>query len=283
MTHALDLGESPATWLPGVSFLHGVPVSANAGTVPDPSNLAGNPLVYASPLMQERRRRILKETRRLIAAKGLANFGVRELCLQAEIAPRTLYNHFSSKERAAAIAIKEAFDEIRYDVHFKTEATSIEGMIDRAIAINSRNLRARNYALAVVTIYFSPSSTEDVWDVLRQMGTGGITVLLESLAARGQIEPWADIAEVALTFSNTSFAIINEWCLGRLGDDDYLRRVVEALLLLLCGVCRGAARETALRYLADIRRTGRLPSFPKPVYRFKAPAAGEARPDQPRP
>lgn len=242
----------------------------------DQSNLAGNTLVYASPLIQERRRRILKETRRLIAQKGLANFSVRELCHQADIAQRTLYNHFSSKERAAAFAIKEAFDEIRYHVHFKTEATTIEGMIDRAIAINTRNLRARNYALAVVTIYFSPSTTDDVWEVLQKMGTGGITILLESLAANGQIEPWADIEEVALTFSNTSFAIINEWCLGRLSDAAYIRRVVDALLLLLCGACRGKARETAMRILQDIRRTGELPYFPKPTYRFKADAADQA-------
>lgn len=238
----------------------------------DESSPVGNPLVYSSPLMQERRRRILKETRKLIAQKGLANFSVRELCKQADIAQRTLYNHFSSKERVAALAIKEAFDEIRYHVNFKTSATSIEGMIDRAIAINSRNLRARNYALAVVTIYFSSTSTDDVWEVLQNLGTTGITVLLRSLAEAGQIEDWADIDEVALNFSNTSFAIINEWCMGRLSDEDYLRRVVEALLLLLCGVSRGEARETAMQYLIQIKKTGRLPSFPIPSVRLSPSA-----------
>lgn len=236
----------------------------------DESSPVGTPLVYSSPLMQERRRRILKETRKLIAQKGLANFSVRELCEQADIAQRTLYNHFSSKERVAALAIKEAFDEIRYHVNFKTSATSIEGMIDRAIAINSRNLRARNYALAVVTIYFSPTSTDDVWEVLQNLGTTGITVLLQSLAEAGQIEDWADIDEVALNFSNTSFAIINEWCMGRLSDKDYLRRIVEALLLLLCGVCRGEARGTAMQYLMQIKQTGNLPSFPIPSVRFSS-------------
>jgi len=236
----------------------------------------GNPLVYSSPLIHERRRRILKETRKLIAQKGLANFSVRELCKHADIAQRTLYNHFSSKERVAALAIKEAFDEIRYHVHFKTEATTIEGMIDRALAINSSNLRAKNYALAVTTIYFSPTSTDDVWEVLQKMGTNGITVLLESLAAQGEIEEWADIGEVALTFSNTSFAIVNEWCLGRLSDDDYLRRIVDALLLLLAGVCRGQSLETVRRYLREIKEKGSLPSFPTPTWRFndRASAAG---------
>jgi len=233
---------------------------------------AGNPLVYSSPLIHERRRRILKETRKLIAEKGLANFSVRELCNQADIAQRTLYNHFSSKERVAALAIKEAFDEIRYHVHFKTSATTIEGMIDRAIAINSRNLRAKNYALAVTTIYFSPTSTDDVWEVLQKMGTNGITVLLESLAEQGEIEDWADIEEVALTFSNTTFAIINEWCLGRLTDEDYLRRIVDAVLLTLAGVCKGTALDTVRRYLREIKQTGTLPSFPMPTWRFNQQA-----------
>jgi hypothetical protein len=106
------------------------------------------------------------------------------------------------------------------------------------------------------------------------MGTNGITELLESLAANGEIEEWADIEEVALTFSNTSFAIINEWCLGRLSDENYLRRVVDSLLFLLCGVCRGEARATAQRHLSEIRKTGKLPSFPMPSFRFSRQAAG---------
>lgn len=229
------------------------------------SSSSANPLVYSSPLIHERRRRILKETRKLIAEKGLANFGIRELCKRADVAQRTLYNAFSSKERVAALAIKEAFDELRYNINYNTSASTIEGMIDRAIAINSRNLKAKNYALAVAAIYFSPTTPHDVWEMLRKMGTGGMTELLESIAAAGQLEDWADIDEVAINFSNMSFAIINEWCMGRLTNEDYIRRIVDALLLLILSASKGKARKTAEKFLRDIRTNGVLPKFPAPT------------------
>ena len=235
---------------------------------------AGNPLVYSSPLIQERRRRILKEARRLIAEKGLTNFGVRELAQRADVAQRTLYNAFSSKERIAALAIKEAFEEIRYHVNYRTVATTVEGMIDRAIAINTRNLKARNYALTVASIYFSPTTPRDVWEVLNTIGTGGMRELLAAVKARGDLEEWVIIDDVAGNFSNMTFAIINEWCMGVLSDDEYLRRIVESLLLLLLGTTHGATRASAERYQRDIRATGALPTMPRPTWRATPLAAG---------
>ena len=234
---------------------------------------SANPLVYSSPLIHERRRRILKETRKLISEKGLANFGIRELCARADVAQRTLYNAFSSKERVAALAIKEAFDELRQSTNYSTQAATIEGLIDRVITVNTRNLKAKNYALAVATIYFSPTTPQDVWEMLRKMGTAGITEVLENLAASRQLEEWVDIDEVAINFSNLSYAIINEWCLGRLTDRDYLRRLVDALLLLLLSATKGKARKTAERRLLDIRPSGALPVFPAPPRRGKAGVA----------
>jgi AcrR family transcriptional regulator len=237
--------------------------------------LGGNPLTYSSPLIHERRQRILRETRKLIAEKGIANFGVRELSKRAGVAQGTLYNAFSSKERIVALAIKDAFDEIRMHVYYKTPADTIEGLLDRAIKINSRNLRARNYAMAVTTIYFSPTTPNDVWIILHQMGTSGITEFLRRLQADGLLEDWVIVEDIAVTFSNMTYGIIHEWSLGRISDDDYLRRIAEALLLLAISVSKGDARTTAQRYLTDIRFKGELPHFP--MARWRPPKAGEER------
>lgn len=233
-------------------------------STPEPG---GKPLIYSSPLIQERRQRILKETRKLIAEKGIANFGVRELSKRAGVAQGTLYNAFSSKERIVALAIKDAFDEIRMHVYYKTPADTIEGLLDRAIKINSRNLKARNYAMAVTTIYFSPTTPNDVWTILHQMGTSGITEFLRRLKADGQLEDWVIIEDIAVTFSNMTYAIIHEWSLGRITDSDYLRRIVEAFLLLAISVSKGEARSTAQGYMTGIHRDGSLPEFPMARWR----------------
>jgi len=44
------------------------------------------PQTYSSPAILARRRRILEETRRLIAEQGLVNFNMNELCKRAGVA-----------------------------------------------------------------------------------------------------------------------------------------------------------------------------------------------------
>lgn len=202
----------------------------------------------------------------MIAEKGIANFGVRELSQRANVAQGTLYNAFSSKERIVALAIRDAYDEIRLRIHYKTAADTIEGLLDRAIAINRRNLKSRNYALAVTSIYFSTSPPADVWNILRQMGTNGITEFMFRMKSDGLLKKWVIIEDIAISYSNTNYGIINEWALGRLSDRDYLRRIAEALLLLTASVSKGAACETAQRYMRYIRETGDLPPFPSALW-----------------
>ncbi|WP_279380280.1 TetR/AcrR family transcriptional regulator [Sphingosinicella soli] len=47
---------------------------------------------YSSPLMQERRRRIMAEARALLAEGGEAGFNMRELSRRAGVSSRTLYH-----------------------------------------------------------------------------------------------------------------------------------------------------------------------------------------------
>lgn len=228
-------------------------------------------LVYSSPRIHERRQRILKEARKLIAEKGLANFGVRELSKRADVAQRTLYNAFSSKERIAALAIQESFELLRQHVRYKTDGDTLEGMLDRIIAINRQNLGSPNFALAMSSIYFSPSTPADVWNILHHMAAAGITEMLGRFREMGELEDWVIIEDMAISYANMAYSTIHDWGLRRIGNEDYLRRMAEALLLLVVGCSRGDTQAKAEQYLQDIRLTGRLPAFPLPSWR--APAA----------
>ena len=68
-------------------------VSAELSAHPDKQ------LVYSSPSIHERRRRILREARRLLAESGLEKFSIRTLCKRADVAQRTLYNAFHNRDR----------------------------------------------------------------------------------------------------------------------------------------------------------------------------------------
>ncbi|NML94523.1 TetR/AcrR family transcriptional regulator [Novosphingobium olei] len=224
------------------------------------------PLLYVSPLILERRRRLLREARQMIADGGIENFSVRELCRRAEVAQRTLYNAFHTKDRVIALAIREAYDAYNDHVRYRTEPHTLDGMLDRTIAINRRNFRVRNYTRAVVAIYFAPGTPRDVWETLRDMSVGWVTGWVEALKARGDLQPWVSAEHFATTMANLQYATINNWTLGRLSDVEYLPHLIERMLLLLIGAVRGQVREEARTHLIEIKRTGQIPTYPLPTW-----------------
>lgn len=224
------------------------------------------PLLYTSPLILERRRRLLREARHMIAEDGIENFSVRKLCQRAEVAQRTLYNAFHNKDRVIALAIREAYDEFNQHVRHRTDANTLPGVIDRTIAINRRNFRVRNYTKAVVSIYFGPATPQDVWETLRDMSVDSIYAWLQVMSARGELQPWVDAEHFATTMANIQYAVINDWCLGRLSDEEYLPRLAEGMLLLLIGAVTGNVRREAEDFLITLRETGEVPKFPAAIY-----------------
>lgn len=224
------------------------------------------PLLYSSPLILERRRRLLREARQMIAEGGIENFSVRRLCQRAEVAQRTLYNAFHNKDRVVALAIREAYDEFNQHVRYRTDEHTLSGVLDRTIAINRRNFRVRNYTKAVVAIYFGPGTPRDVWETLRDMSVNAIHAWLIAMTERGELRPWVHPEHFATTMANVQYSVINDWCLDRLDDDQYLSRLVESMLLLLVGAVQGAVRDEAETFLIELRRSGELPKFPNATW-----------------
>ena len=217
------------------------------------------PLLYFSPMIIARRRRLLKETRHMIAEDGIDGFSIRKLCQRAGVAQRTLYNAFQNKDRLLALAIREAFDEYQAYVQAGSDPASLGGLLSRTIAINRRNFRVRNYTRAVCALYFAPTTPRDVWQTLQDMSLTANRAWLER--RRDDLQPWIDLDHFADALASVQYATINDWCLARLSDADYLPRLAENMLLLLVGAFRDAVADEARDYLDTIRRTGDVGAF----------------------
>lgn len=232
-------------------------------------SIRGHPqraLVYSSLSIRERRQRLLKETRRLIAEKGLQGFTVRELCSRASVAQRTLYNAFHDKDRLIGLAIREVYDEVRQRVRYKTDDLTLAGLLDRAIVLNRGNLHSRNYAQAVAAIYFSPTTSRDLWNILQEMAVGNTSRWLHAVRLRGELHDWVKIDELTNNMANMEYGIIQNWAAGHIRDADYLRVFAEAILLAALAATRGATHAEAAHFLDDIHKTGKLPVFENPVF-----------------
>jgi AcrR family transcriptional regulator len=232
--------------------------------------LVANPsksLSYSSEQIIDRRRRLLSEARRMISEGGLESLSVRKLCQRADVAQRTFYNAYESKDRLIALAIREAFDDFQRFISYKTDPMTLEGLIDRTLSTNRRNFKVRNYTKAVVSIYFSSGTSNDVWMTIQDMAQVGWRDWLEILKARGCLKDWAVPSRIANEMANLQYSIINDWCRERLEDEEYLPALFTATLTLLIGTAKKEIASEAEDMLIAFHTTGQLPEFPKPVGR----------------
>jgi AcrR family transcriptional regulator len=232
------------------------------------------PLVYSSAAITERRQRILKEARLLIAEHGVEGFGIRDLCRRADVAQRTLYNAFQNKDRIIALAIREAYEDANKRTQYKTSATTLEGIIDRLISINQRNFRARHYTKAVAALYFSPRTSSDIVQSLQDMAFLNLRQWLDQVEAQNEFPQWIRRRELELNFVNAEYAVINDWARGYIADQEYIRRLLEAILIIAVGATVGRTREQAVRMLEDITSSCRIADYRKPV---SVPGSSAAR------
>lgn len=215
------------------------------------TNLNDN-LIYASPRIFERRRRILNATRELIAIYGYDGFSIRELCNRAGVAPQTVYKAFENKERLVALALREHFNSFVETRRFVHSKASLKGVIERLIFSDNNMKDMREFVLAIVAIYFSP--TADIG--LRAAAKTNIQLTLSAwanaLAERKHLRPGLSPERFLEAIIGALFTVSLDWCRGDVSDDDFLCRKLEALLCYASGATRGDARREVDVYLTDL-------------------------------
>lgn len=221
-------------------------------------------LIYSSPAIHERRRRILDETRKMIAERGLSDFSMDEIGQRAGVAKRTLYNAFQTKERMIAIAIHEYFQSYLTHIPFTAPVGSMQRNVERLIFMIRRDLQIRNYVGAIVSIYFSADSDSDIWKTMHAMSVEPNLQWIMPLKAKRQLQPWVDPETLADDLVRIAYATLNDWRRKRIDDDKVMVQFVCACLTVAAGATRGAARKEIEEMLGRFHTEG-IPAAPNPA------------------
>ncbi len=172
-------------------------------------------LVYLSPAIVERRRRILAETRKMIAQRGLAAFSMDDLSKQAGVAKRTLYNAYQTKERMIAMAIHETWETYVEDLPFTAPVGSVRRNVERIVFFSQRHLHMRNYISALTSIYFSQEIDRSIRSTMHKMAVDANLEWINPCKAKRQLQPWVDVSALADDIARTGYAVMNDWCAAR--------------------------------------------------------------------
>ncbi len=214
------------------------------------------PQTYASPAIIERRKRILEETRQVIAENGITALNMNDIGRRAGVAKRTLYNAFQTRERMIAAAIQEYFEEYVSRITFTQPAGSLQHNLERMISVVQRNRRIPNYIRAIMALYFSPEVDEDIWLAMHSIATRQNRAWIENLSASKQLQAWVEVDTLVDDLVRLEYAMINDWARGRIPDDAIIVRLICSYLTLMLGAVRGAARKEVEGMLKDIAERG---------------------------
>jgi AcrR family transcriptional regulator len=210
------------------------------------------PLTYSSPAILARRRRILDETRTLIAEQGIGNFSMNDLCHRAGVAKRTLYNAFQTRERLIATAIQEYFLEYLSRIEYQSEVGTLQRSIERIVAVGRRNRKLRNYIRAIMAVYFSPDVIPDIWEAMNSVAVESNLEWIRNLQKRRQLQPWAEPEALANDIVRYEYATIYDWARGLIDDEVLIPRLLTSYLALMLGATRGAARNEIEEKLREV-------------------------------
>lgn len=221
------------------------------------------PQTYSSPAIIERRRRILEETRQVIAEQGIAALSMNEIGQRAGVAKRTLYNAFQTRERMIAAAIQEYFDDFVTRISYASEPGTLQHNLERMISVVQRNRKIRNYIRAIMSLYFSSDVDDDIWTAMHLPAMHHNREWISALEAKRQLQPWARVDSLVDDIVRFEYATINDWAQGRIPDDDIIVRLVSGYLSCMLGSLRGAARKEVEALIKDVSERG-MDALPVP-------------------
>jgi len=212
----------------------------------------GAPRKYASPLMADRKDRILSEAQRLLDEKGVKGFTIRELSRRADVAQRTLYNVFGSKEDIIVSAIEQ------YHATLDMPSNAPPDDLEQELQVIAKGARVvislRRYATAMVDVFFSPTVDPRIYESLRRISLSGANHWIELAGADKVLVKMSDVERERLQalLVNVTYANITDWAASRIDDDELTLRWQINFLTIIRNYLRPTQRKIADAALARL-------------------------------
>ena len=207
---------------------------------------------YSSPSIIARRDRILDETRRMIGEVGVTNLSMDDVAKRANVAKRTLYNAFQSKEHLVASAISKYMEDYERKIHYSKEDATLDWMIERLVIVARRNLEIRNYTRALMNIYYSAEVDPEIRQAIHDIAAHSHEPWIRRLAVKRQFQPWIDPDDLISTLVRYRYATANAWTEGEIPNENMVVEVVRGVLTVMAGATRGAARKEIVDALSTL-------------------------------
>jgi len=207
---------------------------------------------YSSPSIVARRHRILNETRKMIGEVGIANLSMDDVARRADVAKRTLYNAFQSKEHLIASAISKYFEDYASKIDYSTEDATLDRMIERLVIVARRNMAIRNYTRALMNVYFASDVDPEIRQAIYEIASKSHEPWVRELERKRQLQPWVDGDELVADLVRVRYATAHAWAEGQIPHDRLVHEALRCFFTYMAGVTTGAMRKQIVEVLAGL-------------------------------
>lgn len=188
----------------------------------------------------------------MIGEVGIASLSMDDVARRANVAKRTLYNAFQSKEHLIATAISKYFEDYASHIDYSAQSATLEWMIERLVIVARRNLEIRNYTRALMDVYFSSNVDPEIRMAIHRIASDSHEPWVLSLDAQGQLAPWVDAEDLIAMLVRQRYATAHAWAEGLIPDDQFVAELLRGFFTLMAGATRGKARDEIVEVLKDL-------------------------------
>lgn len=188
----------------------------------------------------------------MIDEVGITNLSMDDVAKRADVAKRTLYNAFQSKEHLVASAISKYFEDYANIIEYSTEAGSLDRMIEHLAIVAFRNLSIRNYTRALMNVYFSSDVDPEIRLAIHQIAAKPQEPWVLAMERKRQLQPWIDAEDLLTMLVRYRYATAHAWAEGLIPDDQLVTEVIRGFLTFAAGAVTGAARKQIIEVLTNL-------------------------------
>jgi len=186
----------------------------------------------------ERRERIARVARALVAERGYDGLTMRELARAARVAVPTLYNLFGSKDAILVAELEASARHIASRLPTGGDSFFARGMAGFEAGMSLIE-QAPEFYRAVMRMFMTSPETDAM---RRRVEEGYMAIMASNLSAAkaaGQLADWAEPAVVARHMFALYMASFLAWGMGELDLASFRAAALSGCCHLLAGVARG--------------------------------------------
>lgn len=207
---------------------------------------------YASPSIVARRNRILDETCQMIGDVGIAELSMDEVAKRSDVAKRTLYNAFQSREHLIACAIRRYYANYAVEEEIASELATVQWMVDRLHSVVRHTIKMRNYLRAIMIVYFSTDVDPEIRQAIHDRALQSHDSWVRAIERKGGLQPWISSSALADLLVRFRYATALDWTERRITDEEFVHALVQGFLITVAGATQGAIHTEVIAALSRL-------------------------------